>query len=424
MKCFKKFPGSAFVIASLFMWAMAGCSDGHRSDDEDIEEGEDAGGDAGGGGTDPGDPGDAGGDTDSDGDDGLGTDSSGASFPGADWPTATPESQGVDPALLEAAAAVADEGNSHCLMVTRHGQVVGEWYFDDWDRTTSQNVFSVTKSVTSTLVGIAVDQGLLDIDDPASMYIDEWQGTPSEGITIRQLLSNTSGRYWSILTDYVQMAVVAEDKTAFAIGLEQQHDPGTYWEYNNAAIQTLQRVLREALQEPVHQYARTHLLGPIGVAGDMSTDAAGNTVTFSDLNASCSDLARFGYLVLRNGRWGDEVIVSESWLAEATSPSSSLNDAYGFLWWLNRQGHWVNASSADDQREEGDGQILPGLSERIVMARGLQNQLVVIDPDHDLVMTRIGGNEDLVDAYLNGELLSDAGFVEELVNLVVGAVID
>lgn len=417
MGCIKGRNKWVWAFAWVCLWAPMGCNNGNSSDDGDVGGSDDAEAGLDGGATEPGD-------SDSGRDTGVATDSAETVFPGDEWLTATPESLGLDSPILEEAAVVADEGGSHCLMVTRHGHLAGEWYFDGWDRTTSQNVFSVTKSVTSTLVGIAVDQGLVDLDDPASIYIDEWQGTASEAVTIRQLLSNTSGRYWSIGTDYLQMAFIAEDKTAFAVGLEQQHDPGTYWEYNNAAIQTLQRVLREAVQEPVYQFARGRLLGPIGVAGDMSTDAAGNTVTFSDLVASCSDLMRFGYLVLRGGRWADEVIVSEGWLAEATSPSSTLNDAYGFLWWLNRQGHWVNASASDEERDEGDGQILPGLSENIVMARGLQNQLVVIDPDHDLVMTRIGGTSDLVDAFLNGELLSDPDFVEDLTRLVIGAVID
>ena len=123
--------------------------------------------------------------------------------------------------------------------MVRDGRLVDDW---NWGtpRTTPREVFSVTKSITSALVGIAVRDGDLALDDPVSKYVPAWRGTDSADVTVRDLLSNTSGRFWSMDTDYNQLTH-APDRTAYAVGLGQQYAPGTAWAYNNAAIQVLDR---------------------------------------------------------------------------------------------------------------------------------------------------------------------------------------
>lgn len=286
-------------------------------------------------------------------------------WPDETWPTVSAEEAGLDQVALDELAAAAERGGSECLVVTRDGELVGEWYWQGFGPETEREVWSVTKSITSTLVGIAQDRGLLDIDDPVSTYVEEWRGTPSEGVTIRNLLSNDSGRFQDFETDYIQMAVGAPDKTAFSVALEQQHPPGTEWVYNNAAIQVLEAVLEEATGVPVGTFAEEALFEPIGMGSSMGTDAAGNALTFMGARASCRDLARFGLLFLRGGEWDGERVVSAEWVEAATSPSQELNTGYGFLWWL----------------DEDEGSYA---------AIGLHNQLVGIHPDAGIVATRLG----------------------------------
>src|SRR6201999_2481225 len=112
----------------------------------------------------------------------------------------------------------ARRGHSNCLVVTRNGRIAAEWQFGVTTRTSTQDVFSVTKSVTSTLVGIAQDDGDLRVDDSASKWIPEWRGTPAAAVTVRDLLANVSGRAWSIVIDYSQL-LTAPDQSAFAVGL-------------------------------------------------------------------------------------------------------------------------------------------------------------------------------------------------------------
>lgn len=305
-------------------------------------------------------------------------------WPGDTWETVTPADAGLDPVALDEMAAAAERGGSQCLVVTHEGAVVGEWYWEGFTADTEREVYSVTKSITSTLVGIAQDRGLLDIDEPASTYIEEWRGTQSEGVTIRNLLSNDSGRFQDFATDYLAMAVQAEDKTAFSIALDQQFPPGTEWVYNNAAIQTLEAVLEQATGGPVGDFAREALFDPLGMSSSIITDAAGNTLTFMGAQASCLDLARFGLLFLRDGEWDGDQIVSAEWVAEATSPSQELNPGYGYLWWLNRDGG--TGAAAGDGEVPADGGVV-----RSYAALGLHDQLLGVLPDDQVVATRLGG---------------------------------
>jgi len=310
-------------------------------------------------------------------------------YPDPDWAVEAPEAHDLDSILLEEAADFAAEHASNCLVVTRNGVIVGEWYWNDWGATTEQNVFSVTKSITNALVGIAQERGELDVTERASGYISEWVGTASEDVTIQNLISNDSGRHWDFITDYLRMAILARDKTSVAVGLGQQYDPGTEWKYNNSAIQTLEPVLNLATGMDVADYADEVLFAPLGMASRYGRDAVGNPMTFAGAECSCRDLARFGYLYLRRGRWsGGRQIVPEDWVEASIQPSTSLNSAYGYMWWLNREGRWVAPSVPD--HKTGEGKPMKTLPENVFGANGAFNQIILVDPDTDVVFTRIG----------------------------------
>jgi CubicO group peptidase (beta-lactamase class C family) len=323
-------------------------------------------------------------------------------YPVPDWQTVEASALGFDTKKLEQVATLAEANDSHCLLVTRKGRIVGEWYWDGWTADNQQIVHSVTKSFTSTLVGIAQDKGMLSVTDKASMYIPAWEGTESADVTLQNLLSNDSGREWTFLKDYIEMAGAANDKTEYAINLEQDEPPGTFWEYNNSAIQTLERVLKQATGEAdVAKFAKQNLFDPLGMKSTMGHDGAGNTIMFGDLQASCRDLARFGYLFLRHGKWAaDKQIVSEAWIDAATTQSTPLNAAYGYLWWLNNDGHYVRPSAPS--RVEGDGKQMERLPESTFAALGLGGQIVAVDPEHEIVMTRIGGEPSALGAFASG----------------------
>lgn len=230
--------------------------------------------------------------------------------PDGQWRPVDPEEAGFDAVALEALAAEAAEARSACLFVARDGRVVGEWYFGDAGPATAQEVYSVTKSITSVLVGIAADDGDLELDDPASTWIEPWRGTPAEAVTVRDVLANASGRHWDLGSDYLGL-LAAEDRTAYGIGLAQDAPPGEVWAYNNAAIQTLEAVLEEATGDSVADFAEARLFGPLAMEDTrMTADDAGNALTFMGVRSTCRDLARFGQLVLQEGEWDGEQLVS------------------------------------------------------------------------------------------------------------------
>ncbi len=316
-----------------------------------------------------------------------------AVYPEPDWQQVTPDEAGVRPNVLRIMADVAGAGDSDCLVVTRNGQLVGEWYLVGRDATTPGDLFSTTKSLTSALVGIASDRGELDIDEPVSKYITEWQGTDSEDVTIRNLLSNDSGREWNLATDHVSMVKNAADKTQFSIDLGQQFDPGELWEYNNSAVQTLEAVLKEATGTDVGDYAQKNLFEPIGMAAEYGRDSAGNALTYSGARSTCRDLAKFGYLWMRDGQWNGEQVVSADYVEASVTPSTSLNHAYGYLFWLNRPGPWKEPTTVEGQRE-GEGPRFPDVPTDVFFASGSGGQVVVAYPSTGVVFSRMSPDPD------------------------------
>jgi len=329
-----------------------------------------------------------------------------------DLPRATPRSQGLSRTRLKKAARVAKQARSSCFVVLRRGKVVGEW---NWDvpSTFPREVFSTTKSVTSALVGIAVRDGDLRLDDPVSRYVPQWQGTPSEGVTVRHILSNTSGRYWTFQSDYRDL-VQAPNRTEYAIGLTQQFPPGTSWQYNNAAIQVLEAVLEKATGMPVARFAKQRLFKPLGMDHThMITDRKDNAATFYGLRTTCLDIARFGLLYLGGGKFRGKRILPGSYVEQSIGRSSSqLNAAYGLLWWLNRPGVIRGATDAlqpnGQPSETKSGQLMPGVSQRAFAAIGLGGQIMLVDPTTRTIVIRQG---QLAQAGQKGYALGDAAKV-------------
>ena len=313
--------------------------------------------------------------------------------------TVPPASVGLDAAALDRIATTAQQGKSNCLLVARDGKVAGEWYFNGTGPDTTQDIYSATKSITSVLVGIAQDDGDLSLDDRASKWITEWKGTPAEAVTVRDLLSNDSGRQWSPAIDYAGL-LRAPDRTAYAVGLQQTSAPGTVWVYNNSAIQTLERVLAAATGQDVADFAQQRLFGPLGMTSTkMTTDKAGNAQMFEGVRSTCADLARFGQMMLDGGKSQGKQIVSSAWVAAATGrPSTELNSGYGYLWWLNREGAYTNPLVATNLAAASDpttarGRIVPGAPQDMYWALGLGNQLVQVDPGTRTVVVRLGTAE-------------------------------
>jgi CubicO group peptidase (beta-lactamase class C family) len=308
-------------------------------------------------------------------------------YPGRAWDAVAPADVGLDGATLDAVRADLEGSASDCVIVIKDGRIAYETTWNDVSPDKDQIVWSVSKSLTSLLVGIAAHDGRLNVDQPAADFVEEWRGTPAAAVTIRHLLSMTSGRHFDFETDFVVLPTQAEDQTAFSIGLAQDAPPGTVWQYSNSAVQVLDRVISVATGTPTIDYARQKLFDPVGVEATWLQDKAGHPWTYGGATMSCRDLARIGYLMLHEGRWREQQVVPEAWVHESTRPSQELRRNYGLLWWLNVPENPPPPGRADDVQS---GDRVPGLADDAYFARGLNGQFITVIPDDDTVVIRTG----------------------------------
>jgi CubicO group peptidase (beta-lactamase class C family) len=214
-------------------------------------------------------------------------------------------------------------------------------------------------------------------------------------VTVRNLLSNDSGRFWSLESDYSDL-LAARSRTRYAVSLPQQYAPGSAWAYNNAAIQVLEPVLEKATGMPVARFARERLFEPLGMArSSFITDRADDAAVFYGLRTTCLDIARLGRLYLEDGKVGGRRIIDAAYVRHAVGRSSTVhNAAYGYLWWLNRPGVLRGATDPVDALGQPlhpvTGQLAPSAPVDVFAALGFGGQVLLVDPSTRTMVVRLG----------------------------------
>jgi CubicO group peptidase (beta-lactamase class C family) len=336
-----------------------------------------------------------------------------AVFPAADWTKADPTELGFDAAKLEEIAAESVP-ETECLLVARHGEIVGEWYFNGRTPDQASGVMSVTQAYSATLIGIAEEEGLLDLDDPVSKYIPEWVGTESEDVTIRNILSHDSGRTSTNSignTELHQSLVGAPNPGELAIGLEQEHAPGEVWSQNLPAIELLNPILTAATGQDPADYAQAKLFTPIGATNThMEKNGTGVTWMHAFLETTCRDAARFGHLYLRHGNWDGSQVVSEEFINDATHPSQELNAGWGFMWWLNQPGSLVSVDNmlTPDYEEPSNLKLVPDAPDDMYWALGFGGRFIQVHPATDTVVVRLGDGDEAANMQQVTRLITEA----------------
>jgi CubicO group peptidase (beta-lactamase class C family) len=307
------------------------------------------------------------------------------SWPTQGWEQSAPEAEGMSSAALGQLNGVCAEYGCQAVVVTRHGRVVWEHYGDGQTADSTYIGYSTAKSVTSALVGIAIEEGLIEsIDQKASDFVEEWRGTDKEGITLRHLMSLTSGLEWaegySGSNDVTSM-VASDDHVRYVLERPVAVPPGERFLYSTGDPAVLSRVLQVATGKTAEAYAREKIFGVIGMErAAWPADRAGQTLTYCCVITSARDFAKFGYLYLRQGAWDGRQVVPEAWVAETTRPSQEMFPQYGLLWWVPD---------------------LAGAPDDTFMARGIQARHVYVIPSLDIVAVRIGTVDRPGDADLN-----------------------
>lgn len=278
------------------------------------------------------------------------------------------------------------------LVVLHEGKLVYERYALGADASTRFTSWSVAKSFTSTLVGLALGEGLVSsLDEPIERYVPEAKGTGYEGVAIRQALQMSSGvRFREVYTDggsdvveFVTQSMVLNRARANALAIDfpRAHPPGTVFNYNTAETQVLGEVLRNATGRSPSAYLEEKLWRRLGMEHDATwvldrEGPAGMEMTGCCLNMTLRDEARFGQLFLQDGTWEGERVLPAGWVARATVPEPGAahlhfpvredglpaERGYGYQWW------WL-----------GDGAYA---------AEGVRGQFIWVDPKRRVVIAR------------------------------------
>ena len=267
-------------------------------------------------------------------------------FPGATWRVATPESQGLDSAVLAGAIEYvrSERIPLHSFLIVRNGVIVLDAYFYPYAGREVHDVASVTKSVTSATIGISIEKGYIKGVDQkilSLLQLPPPDSDPRRGsLTVRHLLTMTSGFDCDTKDGEKALAAMrhSTDWAAFALALPMRADPGSQYAYCSCNQHLLSSALTAVTGESLLQFAEKNLFHPIGITDLIwPADPNGRTHGWGDLHLRPHDMARLGLLYLNHGRWRDAQIVPESWVRESSKPLVTVREGvgYGYSWWIN-----------------------------------------------------------------------------------------
>jgi CubicO group peptidase (beta-lactamase class C family) len=314
------------------------------------------------------------------------------------WTIAKPEDTGLDGTRLCAIAErlKATNANVHGVVIVHSGKLVFEQYFagydEPWggssgryefDANTLHDLRSVTKSVISLLLGIALDRKLIaSLDEPVTKYFPEYAEVKTPGwdkITLRHLLKMASGLQWDenlpwndkndewhLVNDPDPLRYVFQKPFAFA--------PDTFFTYNGGGTDLLGKVIEKASGVRIDAFANDVLFRPLGITDwQLKEYRNGKQATAAGLRLRPRDAAKMGQLVLNKGTWDGRQIVSAGWIAESVKPRFQATNMFGGLFYYGYQ-WWIGRTLVDDREIKW------------VAGQGLGGQRLIIVPDHELVM--------------------------------------
>ncbi|TDX02781.1 serine hydrolase [Kribbella sp. VKM Ac-2566] len=296
-------------------------------------------------------------------------------------PRSTPEAQGLSTAALGSFVGALDAGQPEIqtVMLVRHGHVVLEEAWAPYRLEDRHLLFSVSKSFTSTGIGLAIDAGLLSLDDQVISFFDadDLPETVSDNLAamkVRHLLTMTTGHS----KDTVEALSRDRRMVKIFLGLEVQHEPGTVFVYNSGATYMLSAILQRLTGENLLDYLRPRLFEPLGATeATWQVSKEGIVVGGWGLSVNTESLACFGQLLLQHGEWNGKPLVPAEWFEAATSKqvpndneeNPDWKQGYGFQFWRGRHNTY-----------RGDGAF---------------GQFILIFPEYDAVLITTSATSDM-----------------------------
>ena len=320
-------------------------------------------------------------------------------WPAESWPVSTPEEQGMDSASLARLVETVGTFKQDSFLIVRHGRIVADAYYAPFAPGIAHDLRSITKSVVGTLTAIQLHKGMLDSTDQRVVGLfSEWpiknDDDRKKAMTVQNLLDMTSGMAWTeryYTPDETLMQMFrSPNRTAFVLDRPMAHAPGTTFNYSGGDPYLLSALINVKSGKSAQDFAMKELFLPLGIrsAAWGNDDMQGVTNGQSGLFLTPHDMARFGYLYLRNGRWEDKQIIPSAWVERVKEGKvvASRGYRYGNLWW--------------------------SLPERgAYLARGRHSQLIIVLPKLDIVAVMTG-------TMLDTEFYPVAALIDEIAKAV------
>ncbi len=273
---------------------------------------------------------------------------------------------------------------TRAFLVVYDGKIVGERYAPGFNKNSIYLGWSMTKSLTSAVIGVLVKEGKLNPDAPAP--VPEWQHTNKEKIKLKDLLHQSSGLDYT--EDYsgpgtaTTMLFKRANMGAYIASLPLKHSPGTVFNYSSGNANVLGRTIRQTVGDaayPAFPYnALFHKINMYSLV--MEPDASGTYVSSSYSYASARDFARFGLLYYNNGLWNGEQLLPENWVKETIEPdAANKQHRYGYQFWLNGQ-----------DEKDSSKHYYPDAPADMYFADGSGGQNIFIIPSRKLIVVRLG----------------------------------
>jgi len=272
-------------------------------------------------------------------------------------------------------------------LIIQDGKVLFEEYWDGYGTDSHSNIFSATKSIVSLLIGIAIDEGKIkSVDEPIGNYLTEFSEDERGKITIKELLTMSSGLDWnetySSPTSITTKAYYGKNLREVSTDQQLIEKPGVRFRYQSGNTQLLAFIVEEATGETISKYAERKLWKPMNAVKPAlwSVDKKdGDEKSFCCFNTNARDAARFGQLVLNKGQWNGKQLVSENYITDATKAASFLLneeksaalDCYGYQYW-----------------------VLPYKGMNIPYMRGHRGQYIYAIAEKNAVIVRFGKQKD------------------------------
>ncbi|HEY4233704.1 MAG TPA: serine hydrolase [Lacipirellulaceae bacterium] len=297
-------------------------------------------------------------------------------------PRSAPEEQGISSEALLAYVDAADHkiDAMNSLMLVRHGHVVAEGWWAPYGAENRHMLYSLSKSFTSTAVGLAIAEGKLHLDDTVLSFFPE--DAPDEvssnlkAMRVRDLLSMSTGHHDETIKPFSFTSLEPQTKQFLAMPIA--HKPGTHFVYNTPATYMCSAIVQKVTGEKVVDYLRPRLFEPLGIENPVWFESPqGVSLGGFGLNVRTEDIAKFGQLYLQKGQWQGKQLVPGAWVEAATTrqtsngsnPDSDWEQGYGYQFWRCRHGFY-----------RGDGAF---------------GQFCIVMPEYDAVLAITSGVRDM-----------------------------